>query len=158
MEKPSKFALRQIRTIADFQYGKGAGNALFSEDVTIERSRGTNRIRFIYMNNERICSFRVRDGYLVLSLLGGKILHKNGLGYNVVVNLDAEPFVRKGKTVFAKHVIEADEKIASKDEVIIVNQKGDFLGIGTAKLSAPLILEMNNGVAVDTRKGVEEEK
>jgi len=154
LEKPTPFDFRQIQSIADFQFGKGAGNILFPEETMIERSRGTNRIRYIYRNNERICSFRVRDGYLIPSILGGEILHKNNFGPKVIVNEDAEPFVRDGKTVFSKHVVDVDDDISAKDEVIITNQKGKFLGIGTAKIPGKLIKEMNSGVAVATRKGI----
>ena len=154
LEDPSNFDLQQLKAIADFQFGKGAGEALFKQGIEVERSRGTKRIRFIYKNGERICSFRVRDGYLVPSLLAGKILHQNDFSLKVVVNKDSEPFVREGKTVFSKHVIYADEKISPKEEVIIVNQEGEFIGIGTAKISGQLINEMNKGIAVSTRKGI----
>lgn len=158
LEKPTPFDLRQIQSIADFQFGKGAGDILFTEDTLVERSRGTNRIRYIYRKNERICSFRVRDGFLVPSILGGEILHKNNFGFQVIVNDDAEPFVRDSKTVFSKHVVDADDDISAKDEVIITNQKGEFLGIGTAKIPGKLIKEMKSGVAVSTRKGIGKKK
>ncbi|MCE7741179.1 MAG: hypothetical protein GOP50_01855 [Candidatus Heimdallarchaeota archaeon] len=157
-EKPNDSDLKKIQSIADYQFGQGAGEALFSENIEIERSRGTNRIRFIYQNKERICSFRVRDGFLVPSLIGGEILHKSDFGLKVVVNEDTEPFVRDGKTVFAKHIVEVDQQIAIKDEVIIINQKNEFLGIGTAKISGTMMKEMNIGVAVSTRKGMKKEK
>ena len=41
-----------------------------------------------------------------------------------------------------------------REEVIIVNQKEEFIGIGTAKIAGLLMKEMKSGVAVDTRKGV----
>ena len=157
-ESPNQFEHRRLRTLADFQFGKGAGDALFSDDITIERSRGTKRIRFVFQDNVRICSFRPKDGYLVPSLLGGEILHKNGLGHIVIISSEAEPFVRKGKTVFSKHVIEADREISAKEEVIIINEDKEYIGIGTSKISGPLMLEMERGVAVDTRKGVDEKK
>ncbi|MHA1952373.1 MAG: PUA domain-containing protein [Candidatus Heimdallarchaeaceae archaeon] len=144
----------KLKTIADFQFGKGAGNALFSEEITIERSKGTNRIRFVYLADERVCSFRVKDGYLVPSLMGARLLYENTLGLKVKVNQDAEPFVREGKSVYCKHVIEADANISVKEEVIIVNEKEEFIGIGTAKIAGLLMKEMKSGVAVDTRKGV----
>jgi 7-cyano-7-deazaguanine tRNA-ribosyltransferase len=144
----------KLKSIADFQFGKGAGEILFPEEIIIERSKGTNRIRFVYLANERICSFRVKDGYLVPSLMGAKLLYENTLGLRVKVNDDAEPFVRNGKSVYSKHVIEADTDISVKEEVIIVNQKGEFIGIGTAKITGLLMKEMKSGVAVDTRKGI----
>ena len=157
LEKPNDSELKKMCSIADFQFGQGAGDVLFSGDIYVEKSKGTNRIRFIYRNIERIFSFRVRDGFLVPSLLSGKILHQNGLGLKIVVNEESEPFVRQGKTVFAKHILEADPRIAIKDEVIITNHKNEFLGIGTAKISGKMMKEINKGVAVSTRKGIQEE-
>ncbi|TFG11057.1 hypothetical protein EU534_00170 [Candidatus Heimdallarchaeota archaeon] len=154
LEKPDKSDLKKLQSIADFQFGCGTGSVLFSGNIDIERSRGTNRIRFIYKDKTRICSFRVRDGFLVPSLIGGKLLHENDLGLNVMVNEDSEPFVREGKSVFAKHIIDADVKITRRDEVIIINQNKEFLGIGTAKISGKMMKEMNKGVAVSTRKGM----
>jgi len=144
----------KLKTIADFQFGKGAGNVLFPEEITIERSKGTNRIRFVYLADERVCSFRVKDGYLVPSLMGARLLYENSLGLKVKINQDAEPFVRKGKSVYCKHIIEANSNISVREEVIIVNQKEEFIGIGTAKIAGLLMKEMKSGVAVDTRKGV----
>jgi 7-cyano-7-deazaguanine tRNA-ribosyltransferase len=154
--KPSALEKRKLKSIADFQFGKGAGNVLFTDDIEIERSKATNRIRFVYLGDERVCSFRVKDGYLVLSLMGGKLLQENSLGLRVKVNQDAEPFIRKGKSVYSKHVIEADYNIAVREEVIIVNHNNEFIGIGTAKISGLLMKEMKSGVAVNTRKGVGE--
>ena len=151
---PSALEKRKLKSIANFQFGNGAGDVLFSDEIKIERSKGTNRIRFVYLDDERICSFRVKDGYLVLSLMGGRLLCKNSLGLRVKVNQDAEPFIKKGKSVYSKHVIEADDSIAVREEVIIVNQNDEFIGIGTAKISGLLMKEMESGVAVDTRKGV----
>ena len=154
---PSPLEKRKLKTIADFQFGKGAGNVLFPEEITIERSKGTNRIRFAYFADERICSFRVKDGYLVPSLKGANLLYKNDLGVKVKINKDAEPFIRKGKSVYSKHVLEADTHIAVREEVIIINQNDEFIGVGTAKIAGSLMKEMRSGVAVDTRKGIGEE-
>ncbi|MBY8999928.1 MAG: pseudouridine synthase [Candidatus Heimdallarchaeota archaeon] len=156
LEKPPLYDTRQLKGIADYQFGKGSGEVLFPENIMIERSRGTKRIKFVYLNNERICSFRVSDGFLILSILGGERLYNSNLGLRVKIIEDVEPFIREGKSVFSKHVLEADEEISSKEEVIIVNHNGDFIGIGTAKLPGKLMLQMNSGVAVDTRKGIGE--
>ncbi len=157
-EKPNTADLKKLQSIADFQFGKGSGEVLFSGNIEIERSKGTNRIRFLYLDRVRICSFRVRDGFLVPSLIGGKILHKKDFGFKVMVNEDTEPFVREGKTVFAKHILKADPQISIKDEVILINLNNEFLGIGTAKISGSMMREMDKGVAVSTRKGMKKEE
>lgn len=156
-EKPTVVELLQLRTIADIQFGKGAGDVLFQSDVSIIRSKGTKRIRYVYHNDERICSFRVQDGYLTLSLKGGEMLYNAGLGKYVIANSDAEPFIRKSRSLFAKHVVEADDTIAVRDEVIILNEKKEFIGVGVAKIPGVLMKEITSGVAVETRKGKKEQ-
>ncbi len=152
--KPTNVEMDLLKSVADYQFGKGAGKALFSSDTTIERSRSTNRIRYVYKNKKRIFSFRVNDGFLIPSIEGGKLLHENKLGFSVTANDDAEPFIREGKSLFAKHVVQADQGISPKDEVFIKNTKGEIIAIGTAKLSTNLLLEMDMGVGVTIRKGI----
>ncbi len=158
MEKPTLYDIRQLKGIADFQFGRGAGDVLFPKDIMIERSRGTKRIKIVYLNGDRLCSFRVRDGFLILSIAGGEKLYENKLGLRVKIIEDIESFIRKSKSVFAKHVLEADEKISPKEEVLIVNHQDEYIGIGIAKMPGNLMLQMNIGVAVDTRKGIGEKK
>ena len=88
-----------------------------------------------------------------MSLEGGEKLHSVGLGKYVIANNEAEPFIRKSRSLFAKHVVTADREIAVRDEVIIVNEKKEFIGVGIAKLPGIHMTEMNSGVAVETRKG-----
>ena len=49
------------------------------------------------------------------------IIQKN----RVVVNADADPFAREGKSIFAKFVIDCDINIRSNEEVLIVNEKDE---------------------------------
>ncbi|MHA1345617.1 MAG: PUA domain-containing protein [Candidatus Heimdallarchaeaceae archaeon] len=158
LEKPTLYDIRQLQGIADFQFGKGSGDVLFPKGIMVERSKGTQRIKIIYLNGERLCSFRVRDGFLILSISGGIKLHKNKLGLRVKIIEEVESFIRKGKSVYAKHVLEADEKISPKEEILIVNHQDEFIGFGTAKMPGKLMIQMNSGVAVDTRKGIGEKK
>ena len=112
--------------IADYQFGKGSGVALFGsnpKDVEIEKSRKTGKIRHVYEDNKIIVNMRASDGFLMLSALGAKRLHKYLPKPNlrVVVSEDSEPFALKGKSVFNKFVLDCDENIRRNDEVLIVN-------------------------------------
>ena len=75
----------------------------------------------------------------------------------VRIQEEAEPFVAKGKSVFAKHVMDADEEIRPQEEVIIVNKKGEVLAVGKAVLSGKEMKAFRRGVAVRVRRGVAEE-
>jgi 7-cyano-7-deazaguanine tRNA-ribosyltransferase len=70
-----------------------------------------------------------------------------------VVNQEAEPFAREGKSIFAKFVINCDIDIRAKEEVLIVNEDDQLLAFGKSVLNGREITDFNIGQAVKTRKG-----
>lgn len=70
---------------------------------------------------------------------------------------EAEPFVAEGRSVFARHVEDADEEIRPQEEVIVVNGKGEVLAVGRAVLSGREMKAFKHGVAVRVRRGAGEE-
>ena len=146
--------LKRVRTIANFQFGKGAGRALFPDNSEFLMSR-TNRIRQVSFNGSRIATVRARDGLLTLSKEGAIHLH-NFLelpAYRVTVHTDAVPFVLKGKTLFAKHVVDVDPSIRAMDEVLLMDLENNLLVTGQALLCAAEMKDFNRGAAVAVRKG-----
>lgn len=147
--------VKKLKTIADYQFGWGVGEALFKGNINVEKSKKTGKIRHIYDGKKLIVNMRASDSYLVLSKEGAKRLHgaapypKN----RVVVNKDSEPFALDGKSVFSKFVIECDENIRARDEVLIVNEEDKLLAYGKSLLSAVEISNFQTGQAIKTRKG-----
>ena len=147
--------VKKIKAIADYQFGWGAGEALFKGNINIEKSKKTGKIRHIYDGKTLIVNMRASDSYLVLSKEGARRLHaaspypKN----RVVVNKDSEPFALDGKSVFSKFVVECDENIRARDEVLIVNEEDKLLAYGKSLLSAVEISNFQTGQAIKTRKG-----
>ncbi|MDP2899566.1 MAG: pseudouridine synthase [Candidatus Bathyarchaeota archaeon] len=148
--------IRKIRAIAEYQYGHGAGAALFPDDVRIVHSRNTGRIRHIHLGDALQATFRPNDGVLTLTIDAARRLLARvpDLGYTVTVSDEAAEFVSQGKNVFAKHVLRAGEKIRPGDEVIIVAKAG-VIGIGKALLVSGEMKAFKTGVAVKTRRGSE---
>ncbi|MCL7415529.1 MAG: pseudouridine synthase [ANME-2 cluster archaeon] len=146
--------LKRVRIIADFQFGRGAGKAIFPDGSEFLMSR-TKRVRQITFNSERIATVRARDGLLTLSMDGAARLHSflKAPSSRVVVMSDAVPFVREGKTAFARHVIEADPLIRASDEVLVVDEDDTLHATGQAALSAGEMLEFERGAAVVVRSG-----
>ncbi len=66
--------LRRVRTIADYQFGRGAGEALFPEGCEFRLST-TGRIRQVLLAGERLAPVRAQDGRLTLSFAGAGRLH-----------------------------------------------------------------------------------
>jgi uncharacterized protein with predicted RNA binding PUA domain len=64
-------------------------------------------------------------------------------------------FVADGGDVFAAHVIKADQEIHPKDEVLVLDEKGEVIAVGRAFLSASEMQAFRTGVAVKVRHGRE---
>lgn len=148
--------VKKIKAIADYQFGVGAGDALFTGKINIEKSKKTGKIRHIYDGKVLIVNMRASDSLLILSKEGAKRLH-NAMPYpknRVVVNKDSEPFALDGKSVFCKFVVDCDDNIRSNDEVLIVNEEDKLLAYGKALIGACEIKQFETGQAIKTRKGM----
>ncbi|MFB6174243.1 MAG: PUA domain-containing protein [Halobacteriales archaeon] len=144
-----------LRTVADYQFGRGAGAALFPPEgsLEIDRSR-SGRPRQLFGDDGRIATYTV-EGRLVLGLEGGYRLRR-GLeapAYRVAVGEESAPHVRDGRNAFAKFVRSVDPDVRRGDEVLVVDRDGDLLAVGRAELSATAMADFETGVAVMVRRG-----
>lgn len=155
MENP----LKRIRSVADYQFGKGVGIKLFPENVKIEFSKRTGRIRYVYLDGKRLATLRPTDGLFSLSIAGAKRIAENRDSAKcfVTVKDDVSNFIAEGGDVFAIHVLDANDEIRPKDEVIVVNESGEVLAVGRAVLSGEEMKAFKTGVAVKVRRGSKEE-
>jgi uncharacterized protein with predicted RNA binding PUA domain len=147
--------LNRVRIIADYQFGRNAGCALFPNNVEFKMST-TGRVRQILLEGNRIATVRAQDGMLTLGIAGAMRLHKflKFPGNRVVVNSDSAPFVVKGKNAFAKHVVGSDPDIRAGEEVMVVDEKDNFLATGKAVLCAHEMTAFKKGMAVEVRSGI----
>jgi 7-cyano-7-deazaguanine tRNA-ribosyltransferase len=150
------FDIRKIFSIADIQFGNNASKILFDNDINIVKSKKTEKIRNIYCNEKHILSMRAGDGLFTLKIEGAKKLHKS-LKYpnlRVVIEEDAIPFIKEGKSVFAKFIIDCDKNIRPYDECIIVDKDDSFLGNGRCLLNQIEMMNFNYGMAVKVREHI----
>jgi uncharacterized protein with predicted RNA binding PUA domain len=152
-------ALSRIRSIADYQFGKGVGARLFPENVEIVYSKATGRIRYLNLNGKRLATLRPTDGFLSLSITAARLIAENAAFANcfVTVQQDVSSFVADGGDVFAAHVVKADEEIRAKDEVVVVDEDNCVLAVGRALLSSSEMMAFKTGVAVKVRHGCAKE-
>jgi uncharacterized protein with predicted RNA binding PUA domain len=152
-------ALRRIRSIADYQFGKGVSVRLFPENVKISYSKTTGRIRYVSLNGQRLATLRPTDGLLSLSITAARRIAENAdfAQCFVTVRDDISKFVAEGSDVFAAHVVKADDLIRARDEVIVVDENGKVLAVGRALLSGSEMKAFKTGVAVKVRHGCAKE-
>ena len=151
--------LEQLSSVADYQFGRGAGPALTQGKIHIEYSRRTGRVRFLYdEKGELLATLRAKDGYLALTQEGGLRLLRafKSPKLRVVVQSNVGEFIRQGRNVFAKHVVVADEEIRPEGEVLIVDEKDALLGVGKAVLTGREMTAFKTGAAIKTRHGIDE--
>ncbi|MCS3923723.1 PUA domain-containing protein [Methanosalsum natronophilum] len=141
--------------MADYQFGKGSGTALFDDDVSFQYSK-TKRVRQIVHNGDRIATVRAKDGIFTLSIKGATRLHSHLPWPNmrVVIHPEAKPFVSTGKTAFAKHVIDIDPQLRVGEEVLVVDSEDNLLATGQLMMNPNEILGIDRGPAVDVRLGI----
>ena len=152
--------MRRIRSVADYQFGKGAGAKLFPENVKILYSKTTGRIRYVMSaKGERLATLRPTDGLLSLSINAAEFIAENAdfARCFVTVREDVSKFVSDGSDVFTAHVVNVDDAIHARDEVIVVDETGKVLAVGRALLSSSEMKAFKTGVAVKVRHGCEKE-
>jgi 7-cyano-7-deazaguanine tRNA-ribosyltransferase len=150
------FNVRKIRAVADMQFGRGAADALYDGALELVTSKRTGKVRNVLCNGEHVVSLRARDGLCTLKTAGAARLHRHfdGMALRIVMDDEAVPFVRDGKSVFAKFVVDADDALRPGDEAVIVDGSDTPIGVGQCRMNRAEMLSFGQGVAAKTREGI----
>lgn len=142
-----------MRGVANYQFGEDIGESLFPNECKMKFSRRTGRLRYISYKGNLLAIIRARDGRIVLTFWGARRLHQASQppSYRVVIPNEISPFITKGRSVFAKHVIQVDPQLRARDEALIVDQDDTLLAVGKAYLCPQEMLDLTRGTAVRIR-------
>ncbi len=158
MYSNQNLAIRKIKAICDYQFGPEITDILFEKDINIkvEYSKNTGRIRHIFANDRLYLSLKPTNGFFTLSLNSAKKILENTSPpkLRTIVLTDISDFIKMGRNVFCKHVIDIDETLRPLDEVIVVNQEDELLAIGRLKIPIDYVRAFKNGIAINVRKGL----
>src|SRR6266581_1602781 len=148
-------ALR-VRATADFQFGRGAADALLAGNISYVISKNTGKVRNVLADGEHVLSLRAEDGLFTLKAAGALRLRKafDTPALRIVVDPDAVPFVREGKNVFAKFVRDADPELRPGDEALVVTPDDDLCAVAQTTMNRCEMLAFKRGVAARVREGV----
>lgn len=72
----------------------------------------------------------------------------------VIILTEVSEFIKKGRNVFAKHVVDADQEIRPYSEVLIVDEDDELLAVGKAIMNKKEMLTFQHGTAVKVRHGI----
>ncbi len=155
-----EFEIAKIKSIADYQFAKGAGDALFEGEIKIIKSKNTGKIRNVVVDGEHIASLRAEDGLFTLKLAGARRLHRAFAfpKFRVIVNEDSAQFNKEGKNVFSKFVLGCDENIRPGDEVLVVDKEDNLVAIGKAIMNCVEMKKFSKGMCIKVREGIEHKK
>jgi 7-cyano-7-deazaguanine tRNA-ribosyltransferase len=147
--------IQRLKAIADYQFDRGVGELLFKGELRAIKGR-SGKIRQVWSGDRPLCSLRASDGFIILNREGAARVH-SALKFprlRVVVKEEAVPFVKNGRDVFAKHVVEADPEIRPAEEVLVVDREDRLLAVGRAVLTGEEMKIFKVGVAVKVRRSI----
>ncbi|MFX1251184.1 MAG: DUF5591 domain-containing protein [Promethearchaeota archaeon] len=143
-----KTASRQIlafRAMADYQFGKGIGEVLFPDGITI---KGKSEImQKIFLNKIQLATYSRSKGWLNLNLAGAeRIAHLNA----PKVIFDGQTI--KGGSIFGVGLKSISSGIQPKDHVLVMSPKEELIAVGEAVISSFTMEKRQKGVAIKIRQ------
>lgn len=160
--KASAFTCRRVETIARFQFGDGFGQHVESVAkagmLSVKHSRKTGKLRYVYDGDDLLLVSRPTDGYFSMSLHAARIINEIEIKEGTMVNgvkvlTEVSEFIRKGRNVFAKHVVDPSPQIRPLQEIYVTDEQRTLLAVGKALLSGNDMAWFSSGIAVKVRHG-----
>ncbi len=152
MRRASAEEVLMLRAIADYQFGYPAGELLIPDEPIVGVSPSTRRIREVYGSEGLLAVLRAHDYLYSLSLAGARRLLALPPPRLRVVVRDADIVARK--SLGCNDIVSVDAALRAGDEVIIVDEEDNLLGVGRLRLSPEEISAGCWGEAVRVRKVV----
>lgn len=158
-KKGMSYGEMKVKTTADYQFRKGAGDVLSKGDLEFNKNN-KGRIKNVKLDNDHILSIRFYDGFFTLKRAGAELLWQefSSPDLRIEVTEESAKFNRDGKNVFAKFVKEMDGDLRPGDESLIVTKEDDLVAIARVFLTKDEIETFDRGMAARTRYGFEEVK
>ncbi|MGA1866200.1 MAG: PUA domain-containing protein, partial [Thermoplasmatota archaeon] len=134
--------LNEIISLADSQWGMGAGEALVDpgEPIVLNPCPAPDRLDEIIVGGQVIgsISFSLRwmKNSLILREAGGRALVHRGFGPArgcVIVDDSVPPFLLDGKNLLCPGIVDADSGIEEGDEVLVLEGNGRIIASGNAR-------------------------
>ncbi len=151
--KLNSFQIQKIKDTIQFQFCNYKINVNLS-NIQVTISRKTKRIKSISINNKLSFSIRPTDGRFLPTVYGIKSINYCKISFKIIIHNEAIPFLKKGKSIFNKYIIKADEAISPGSEIMIFNMEKELLGVGIALQPGYGMIELNSGIGAKVKNTI----
>ena len=141
LRKQRDITMTMLRSITDYQFGRGAGELLVPDHATIKAPFPKHQV---YDGRTQLATLNPSTGTLTPTLEGGRRIMELGT-YQVLID-DFVP----GGNLLAPGVVDADPVIRPSDQVLVVGKRA--VGVGRAMMGGDEMVHSSRGVAVDLRQ------
>jgi phosphoadenosine phosphosulfate reductase len=148
--------IRQVRELADRQFGDGCGNELVPDGHTVlmNKAPALDRMDEVIVDGIVVAAIRydlVRGWELVSRMQGAmRIGRRISRGY-VICDRSAVRFIRESKNLMVPGVTGAHPDIVPGDEVIVIDDDRNVIATGLARMTAGDMTAGGRGLAVKTK-------
>lgn len=151
--------IEYLKSIASYQFSHEIASCLFSDNRTflIQKSLTTNRIRNVLTEDKKLyLVLRAQDNLFSLTDTSGNIIKNcsSPPSFRFILQSDVAEFIKEGKNAFCKFVVDADKNIRAGDEVLLVDENDNLIGIGRARVSGEEVKQYKRGLAVIVKRGI----
>ncbi|TFG30324.1 tRNA guanosine(15) transglycosylase TgtA [Candidatus Thorarchaeota archaeon] len=147
------WTLRKLRAVLSYQWGIDTEKLANATDLHAVFSRSTGKIRHVIRGEDILFTMVPTTGLLTPTFKGGEELLKMTIPEEYIVTMqdDVAEFVADGKSALAKFVKHASPNLRAGEEVLVVDEQHNLLGVGRALLSGLEMRAFSRGVAVAIR-------
>lgn len=137
----------QLAASLEWRYGRAFSTTLVHRGLVAVRSPRTGRLRWALLNG-RPAFLLGNDGIPRPTFWGAELLHEEipSPHERVVVTEDATPFVRQGRSLFARFVLRADPRLVPGMSALLVSPQEELLAVGRLLLAPHEMARMRRGV------------
>jgi len=147
----------RFRMLLEYLYGRGVANSVPWSELEYLESRKSSRLKQVIRNGTVFATIQ-ENGMIALSIECATFLMKERIFRHscVLVKNGFENEIKKGFSLFCKHVSKVGSNVAPGMDVAVVDKRWKLLATGKALLPREYMLSFKRGVAVRVRLGVEQ--